>query len=134
VMAVPSVPFLVTTRIVAGFIAIVPLYAVALLGAWTCTRLVVTLGFGQSSGAYAHYFQSFLVPSDIAISFAKVMIMSVIVMSIHCYYGYFASGGPAGVGRAVGSAVRLSLVAVLFTDLLLSLAFFANSDTLNLSG
>lgn len=134
VMAVPSVPYLVTTRIIAGFIAIIPLYAIALLSAWACTRFIVTVGFGQSSGAYTHYFETFLVSSDIFISFIKVIIMSIVAMSIHCYYGYFASGGPAGVGRAVGSAVRLSLVAVLCTDLLLSLALYAGSDSLNLSG
>lgn len=134
VMAVPSVPYLVTTRIIAGFIAIIPLYAIALLSAWACTRLIVTVGFGQSSGAYTHYFETFLVSSDIFISFIKVIIMSIVAMSIHCYYGYFASGGPAGVGQAVGSAVRLSLVAVLCTDLLLSLALYAGSDSLNLSG
>lgn len=134
VMAVPSVPFLVTTRVIAGFIAIIPLYAIALLSAWAMTRVVVTVFFDQSSGAYTHYFESFLVSQDVLFSFLKVIIMAVVVMSIHCYYGFFASGGPAGVGRAVGSAVRLSLVAVLFTDLLLSLVLYAHSGTLNLSG
>ena len=31
-------------------------------------------------------------------------------MLIHTYYGYTASGGPAGVGEAVGRAVRSSLI------------------------
>lgn len=134
VMAVPSVPYLVTTRVIAGFIAIIPLYAIALLSAWAMTKVVVVGFFGQSSGAYTHYFEAFLVSEDVLYSFVKVIIMSIVVMSIHCYYGYFASGGPAGVGRAVGSAVRLSLVAVLFTDLMLSLVLYGNSGTLNLSG
>jgi phospholipid/cholesterol/gamma-HCH transport system permease protein len=55
-------------------------------------------------------------------------------MAISCYYGYNAKGGPAGVGRAVGSAVRLSLVTVLFTDMLLSFALYGSTDTLNISG
>jgi phospholipid/cholesterol/gamma-HCH transport system permease protein len=134
VMSVPSVPYLVTTRIIAGLIAVVPLYSVALLSSYACTRLIITGVYGQSGGAYDHYFTTFLIPSDIAISLVKVMAMSVVIMSIHCYYGYTASGGPAGVGRAVGRAVRLSLIAVLFTDLLLSLALYGNSDTLNISG
>jgi phospholipid/cholesterol/gamma-HCH transport system permease protein len=134
VMSVPSVPYLVTTRIIAGLIAVVPLYSVALLSSYACTRLIITGVYGQSGGAYDHYFTTFLIPSDIAISLVKVMAMSVVIMSIHCYYGYTATGGPAGVGRAVGRAVRLSLIAVLFTDLLLSLALYGNSDTLNISG
>jgi len=134
VMAVESMPYLVSTRIIAGLAAIVPLYSVALLASYACTRLVVTLGFGQSAGAYGHYFDTFLIPSDIILSFLKVMFMSMVIMSVCCYYGYTASGGPAGVGRAVGRAVRLSLVAVLFSDMLLSFALYGSSDTLHISG
>lgn len=134
VMSVPAVAYLVSTRIVAGLLAVIPLYSIALLASYTCTRIIVTAVYGQSSGAYAHYFHTFLIPSDILASFVKVVIMSVVIMSIHCYYGYFAAGGPAGVGRAVGSAVRLSLVAVLFTDMLLSFALYGSVDTLNISG
>jgi phospholipid/cholesterol/gamma-HCH transport system permease protein len=35
---------------------------------------------------------------------------------IHCYYGYFASGGPVGVGQASGRAVRTSLVTIMVLD------------------
>lgn len=134
VMSIKSVPYLVSTRIIAGFLAIIPLYSVALLASYVCTRLIVTGVFGQSSGAYGHYFAAFLIPGDILASFVKVLIMAVVIMSIHCYYGYYASGGPAGVGRAVGNAVRLSLIAVLFTDMLLSFALYGATDTLNISG
>ncbi|HEY9562543.1 MAG TPA: ABC transporter permease [Nocardioides sp.] len=134
VMSVPPVPFLVSTRVVAGFIAIVPIYTVALLASYVFTRVIVVHVYGQSSGAYGHYFETFLIPQDVLASFIKVLIMSVVVMSIHCYYGFFATGGPAGVGRAVGSAVRLSLVAVLVTDMLLSFALYGATDTLNISG
>ena len=48
VMAIPSMPFLVTTRIVAGLIAIIPLYVVGLLSSYFATRLTVTQFFGQS--------------------------------------------------------------------------------------
>jgi phospholipid/cholesterol/gamma-HCH transport system permease protein len=134
VMSIRSVPYLVSTRIVAGLVSIIPLYAVALLASYAATRLVVTVGFGQSSGAYQHYFNTFLIPSDIALSFVKVMCMAVVIMAVCCYYGYTASGGPAGVGKAVGSAVRLSLVAILFADMLLSFALYGTAHTLNISG
>lgn len=134
VMSIRTIPYLVSTRIIAGFAAIIPLYSVALLASYATTRAVVTLGFGQSPGAYGHYFDTFLIPSDILVSFVKVLAMSIVIMSISCYYGYNAKGGPAGVGRAVGSAVRLSLVTVLFTDMLLSFALYGSTDTLNISG
>jgi len=134
VMAVPSLVYLVSTRIVAGFTAIVPLYAVSLLASYACTRLIVTVGYGQSTGAYTHYFNTFLIPSDIVASVVKVLIMSIVSMCICCYYGYTATGGPAGVGRAVGNAVRLSLIGILMTDMLLSFALYGSVDTLNISG
>ena len=41
-LAVPSVPFLVTTRLLAGGLAVVPLYVLGLLASYTSTRLITT--------------------------------------------------------------------------------------------
>jgi phospholipid/cholesterol/gamma-HCH transport system permease protein len=132
-MAIPSIPFLVTTRIIAGFVAVTPLYAIALISSYTLSRLAVTLFFHQSPGAYDHYFNTFLVPTDILYSFIEVLLMSVVIMSVHCYYGYTASGGPAGVGEAVGRAVRFSLIAVMFVALAASMVLYGHSNTLHLA-
>jgi phospholipid/cholesterol/gamma-HCH transport system permease protein len=134
VMAIPSLPFLVTTRILAGMIAIVPLYVVGLLSSYFATRLTVTRFFGQSAGTYDHYFELFLPPGDVLWSFGKVLVFSVVVILIHCYHGYNASGGPAGVGVAVGRAVRTSIVAINVIDLLLSMAIWGTTTTVRLAG
>ncbi|WP_148611290.1 MlaE family ABC transporter permease [Nocardioides rubriscoriae] len=134
VMAIPSMQFLVTTRIVGGLIAIVPLYVVGLLSSYVASRLVVTQFYGQSAGAYDHYFNVFLPPGDVLWSFGKVLVFSVVVILIHCYYGYNASGGPAGVGVAVGRAVRSSIVAVNVIDLFLSMAIWGTTTTVRLAG
>jgi phospholipid/cholesterol/gamma-HCH transport system permease protein len=134
VMAVPSMPFLVTTRIVAGLVAIVPLYVIGLLSSYFATRLTVTLFYGQSSGTYDHYFNEFLPPGDVLWSFGKVLVFSIVVILIHCYHGYSASGGPAGVGVAVGRAVRTSIVAVNVIDLFLSMAIWGSTTTVRLAG
>jgi phospholipid/cholesterol/gamma-HCH transport system permease protein len=134
VMAIPSMPFLVTTRIVAGLVAIVPLYVVGLLSSYFATRLTVTKFFGQSAGTYDHYFHQFLPPGDVLWSFGKVLVFAVTVILIHCYHGYNASGGPAGVGVAVGKAVRTSIVAINVIDLFLSMAIWGASTTVRLAG
>jgi phospholipid/cholesterol/gamma-HCH transport system permease protein len=134
VMAIPSMPFLVTTRIVAGLVAITPLYVMGLLSSYFATRLVVTKFFGQSSGTYDHYFNQFLPPQDVLWSFGKVLIFAVVVILIHCYHGYTASGGPAGVGVAVGRAVRTSIVAINVIDLFLSMAIWGSTTTVRLAG
>lgn len=134
VMAIPSLPYLVTTRILAGLIAVTPLYVVGLLSSYFATRLVVTSFFGQSSGTYDHYFNLFLPPGDVLWSFGKVLIFAVVIILIHCYHGYHASGGPAGVGLAVGRAVRTSIVAINVVDLLLSMAIWGATTTVRLAG
>jgi phospholipid/cholesterol/gamma-HCH transport system permease protein len=134
VMAIPSMPFLVATRVVGGLISIIPLYVVGLLSSYFASRLVVTQIYGQSPGTYDHYFNAFLPPGDVLWSFGKVLVFAVTVILIHCYHGYTASGGPAGVGVAVGRAVRTSIVAINVLDLLLSMAIWGASTTVRLAG
>lgn len=134
VMAIPSMPFLVATRVVGGLIAIIPLYVVGLLSSYFASRLVVTQVYGQSPGTYDHYFNAFLPPGDVLWSFGKVLVFAVTVILIHCYHGYTASGGPAGVGVAVGRAVRTSIVAINVLDLFLSMAIWGAATTVRLAG
>src|SRR5882757_1529650 len=112
VMGIPSLPYLVTTRVIAGFVAVIPLYVIGLLTSYLASRLVTVLFYGQSPGTYDHYFNLFLPAEDVLWSFVKVLVFAVMVILAHCYFGYRATGGPAGVGVAVGKAVRLSIVTV----------------------
>jgi phospholipid/cholesterol/gamma-HCH transport system permease protein len=134
VMGVPSLPFLVTTRIIAGFIAVVPLYVIGLLTSYFATRTIATQAYGQSEGTYDHYFNLFLPPQDVLWSFLKVLVFAVVIILTHCYYGYRASGGPAGVGMAVGRAVRFSIVSINIIDLFLSLAIWGSTTTVRIAG
>lgn len=133
-MAIPSIPYLVSTRVVAGMIAIVPLYALAVAASFLASRFATVWMYGQSPGLYDHYFATFLVPTDILWSFVQAIVMALAVMMIHTYYGYHAAGGPVGVGLAVGNAVRASLVAVVTVTLLISLVVYGMSGNFNLSG
>ena len=134
VMGIPSLPFLVTTRMIAGFVAVIPLYVLGLLSSYGATRFIVVHYFGQSAGTYDHYFHLFLPPIDVLFSFLKVMVFAVVIILIHCYYGYNASGGPAGVGVAVGKAVRTSIVAINIVDFFFSLAVWGATTTVRIAG
>jgi phospholipid/cholesterol/gamma-HCH transport system permease protein len=134
VMGVPSIPFLVTTRMIAGFIAVIPLYIVGLLSSYFAARTITTGFYGQSTGTYDQYFHQYLPPVDVLYSFIKVLIFAVIIILIHCYYGYYASGGPAGVGVAVGRAVRTAIVAINLVDFFLSLAIWGATTTVRIAG
>ncbi|MCG8915361.1 ABC transporter permease [Actinokineospora sp. PR83] len=134
VMAVPSLPFLVTTRIIAGFIAVIPLYIIGLLTSYLASRSITVYFYGQSAGTYDHYFNLFLPPEDVFSSFGKVLIFAVIIILSHCYYGYNASGGPAGVGIAVGRAVRTTIVTVAIVNFFIGFAIWGTTTTVRIAG
>jgi phospholipid/cholesterol/gamma-HCH transport system permease protein len=57
-----------------------------------------------------------------------------VVVLAHCYYGFRASGGPAGVGVAVGRGVRTAIVAISVIDFFLSLAIWGATTTVQVAG
>jgi phospholipid/cholesterol/gamma-HCH transport system permease protein len=134
VMAVPSLPFLVTSRIIAGFVAIIPLYVIGLLSSYLSSYLIVVYYFGDSAGTYSHYFHLFLPPEDVIWSFFKVLVFAIVIILNHCYFGYNASGGPAGVGVAVGRAVRTAIVTVTLVDFFLSFAIWGSNTSVRIAG
>ncbi|WP_226361828.1 ABC transporter permease [Pseudonocardia sp. ICBG1142] len=134
VMAVPSVPYLVTTRVVAGIVAIIPIYTLGLLASYAASRINVTLLNGLPGGTYDHYFDLFLPVSDVLLSYLKVIVLATVIILIHCHYGYSAKGGPAGVGVAVGRAVRLSIVSTAVLDFFLTLVMFGTSTSVRVAG
>jgi len=134
VMGIRPVTYLASTRIVAGVIAVVPIYTVAVLMSFLATRFGTTVIYGQSRGVYDHYFDTFLQPTDLLWSFIEALAMAAAVMAVHTYYGYTVTGGPAGVGEAVGRAVRLSITAGVFILLTITLSVYGQSGNFHLSG
>ena len=134
VMSVPSFIYLVCTRVMAAVLCIIPLYLFSLYASFQATYLVTTKFFGLSPGVYHHYFRLYLPAVDVLYSTAKAVLFAMVVSLIHCYYGYYATGGPAGVGVAVGRAIRLSIVAVVLLNLFLSLLFWGGGNTVRIAG
>jgi phospholipid/cholesterol/gamma-HCH transport system permease protein len=133
-MAIRPITYLASTRIVAGVLAVIPIYTVAVLMSFLATRFGTTIIYGQSRGVYNHYFSSFLHPTDLLWSFTEALAMAAAVMAVHTYYGYTATGGPAGVGEAVGRAVRTSITAGVFILLTITLSVYGQSGNFHLSG
>jgi phospholipid/cholesterol/gamma-HCH transport system permease protein len=106
----------------------------ALVLSYLFCSLVVNVVHRQSSGTYYHYFDSFIQPSDVLLSVIKAAIFVLLIVAIHCYEGYYASGGPEGVGYASGRAIRASLITVVIADMALTLVFWGNNPGLRMSG
>ncbi|WP_106403652.1 ABC transporter permease [Actinocorallia populi] len=134
VMGINSFVYLVCTRVVAALIALVPLYLIALFASFFATRFISTSFFTLAPGVYDYYFYMYLPPLDLFYSAVKVGVFAFAVITIHCYYGYYASGGPVGVGRAAGQAIRLSIITIVTLNLLLSYVFWGQGGTVRLAG
>jgi phospholipid/cholesterol/gamma-HCH transport system permease protein len=134
VMSVPPIVYLVCTRVWAALVLTIPLYLLALFSSYEASRLIVTQYYDVSAGAYAQYFNLFLPPIDVLYSLTKAVCFTIFVVIVHCYYGFYASGGPVGVGVAVGRAIRVSLVGVVLLNLFTSVLFYGDGNTVQIAG
>lgn len=133
-VAIRPLPYLVSTRMVAAVFAIVPLYCIGLATAYLSCAVTVQLIGGTAAGTYSHYFYQFLVPTDVLYSLLKAIIFVMITTFIQCYYGFFASGGPEGVGVAAGRAIKMCIILVVFADLMMTLAIWGVDPGIRISG
>jgi phospholipid/cholesterol/gamma-HCH transport system permease protein len=133
-MGLRPIPFVVGTRLVAGLLCVIPGYALTLLTSFFVSNIMIHKFYHATGGTYDHYFIQFLSPIDLVYSTMKAVGFCSAVIIIHCYYGYFASGGPVGVGQASGRAVRASLVAIMLLDFLLTVSLWGLRPTFVFKG
>jgi phospholipid/cholesterol/gamma-HCH transport system permease protein len=113
VMGVDSMLFLCATRLLAAWIVLPFMYVGALGVAYLASYLAIVDQLGYvSSGGYLLVFWLFQNPQDFLYSVIKGMAMATAIVLVACYYGYNASGGPVGVGRATAKSMVLNLVLI----------------------
>jgi phospholipid/cholesterol/gamma-HCH transport system permease protein len=134
VMAVDPTEYLVTSRVLATMIAILPLYLIGLVGSYIAAQVTVVLLFGQSPGQFDHYFSTFLQARDVLLSVVKILVFALAVALIHCWYGMRVGGGPQAVGEATGRAIRASVVSVIVLDMIMTLVFWGGDPGFRVSG
>ncbi|WP_099040630.1 ABC transporter permease [Mycobacterium neglectum] len=133
-IGIRTVSYLASTRVLAGVIVAVPLFCIGLMTAYWAARIGTTAIYGQGSGVYDHYFYTYLSPTDVLWSLAEVAAVALMIMLLCTYYGYTARGGPAGVGEAVGRAVRASMVIASILIVIMTLAIYGQSGDFHLAG
>lgn len=133
-MGLQAIPFVVGTRLVGGMLVVLPGYLMAIVVSFITGGLIIKIGYGQPSGTYDHYFAQFVNAGDLVASVAKALVFCAMVTMIHCYYGYFAAGGPEGVGIASGRAIRASLVAIVVLNFLMTVAIWGLNPELPFRG
>jgi phospholipid/cholesterol/gamma-HCH transport system permease protein len=125
VMGIKSKSYLVGTRIAATIIAVPFMYAVGLailyVGMYLIT--VVNLG-GVSPGGFLYLFWLYQSPYDSFAVMTKIMVESIAIVGVALFYGYNATGGPVGVGRATAKSMIINLVLVSVIGTIGTLAFW----------
>ncbi|MEB3031190.1 ABC transporter permease [[Mycobacterium] nativiensis] len=133
-LAIRPIPYLITTRLLASAVAIIPLYILCLVINYAAVQTIVTAAGGLSAGSFEHYFRLVLTGSDIVYSVGKVIVFIVLTSTIQCYYGYFAAGGPQGVGIAAGRAMRAAISVMIIANLLLTIGLWGMGSVARLGG
>jgi phospholipid/cholesterol/gamma-HCH transport system permease protein len=111
VMGINSMTYLVAARVVAAWIAMPFLYVIGLALMFLAEKLVVVNQLATTSpGGYSFIFWLYQSPGDLLFSLLKVMAMGTVIVFVGCFFGYNASGGPVGVGRATARSMVLNMV------------------------
>ncbi|MBD0863516.1 ABC transporter permease [Gordonia sp. zg691] len=133
-LGVRSIPFVVGTRLVGGMLCVIPGYLLSLAIGFFTSSFFVKVFKGSPAGTYDHYFSQFLEPVEVLYSLIKAVTFCAVVTIIHCYYGFFATGGPEGVGRASGRAIRASLVMIVVLNLVVTVLLWGLKPELVFKG
>jgi phospholipid/cholesterol/gamma-HCH transport system permease protein len=116
VMAVNSIKYLVTPRLLAALIAVPLLTALFDVVGIHGGYLIGVKLLGSNPGAYFSGMEYNVTLDDITDGLFKSLSFGVIISWICCYKGYYASRGAEGVGKATTEAVVLSAVFILIWD------------------
>lgn len=128
VMGVRSIPYLVSTRLVAGAFVMPLLFVSAMsvnffAGYLFNVRLLQTV----SAGGFSYFLFLFQNLQDFIISVVWGTFLGVVILLVAAYFGYNAKGGPVGVGRNTAKSMLVNLVLVSLIGMALVQLFYGNS-------
>jgi phospholipid/cholesterol/gamma-HCH transport system permease protein len=120
VSAVNPLKYLVVTRILACML-ILPLLTVfaniiGILGG----MVVGVTQAGMSATTYYYLTLKFLELKDVLPGIAKTVIFGMIIGTVSCYHGFYTQQGTFGVGQSTKSAVVVSVLFILISDVFLT--------------
>jgi phospholipid/cholesterol/gamma-HCH transport system permease protein len=131
VMGVPSITYLVSTRMLAALLMLPVAYlvgqAAAQAGSWAAS--FVRSG-DVSQGTWEFAFYTALDPLDLAYSLTKGIVLSFAVIATALYYGYRVRGGPVEVGEATARSMAVNLMTVTILNMVMTFIFWGFNPNL----
>jgi phospholipid/cholesterol/gamma-HCH transport system permease protein len=135
VMGVPPVTYLAATRMLAAWLTLPFIYLAGIGIGYLASYIAVVQQIGEvSAGGYFLIFWMFQNPPDLLFSLIKGMAMATAIVLVGCYYGYTASGGPVGVGRATAKSMVLNVVLVHIIGMMGTLVFWGANPRAPIGG
>lgn len=116
VMAINPVQYLVTPRVLAGFLMLPLLTVISDFVGIVGGYLIGVKALGINGGIFMNKIYELVTLDDIYDGLYKAAVFGAILTLVGCYKGFYTSGGAEGVGRATTEAVVLSSVLVLASD------------------
>jgi phospholipid/cholesterol/gamma-HCH transport system permease protein len=131
VMGVPSITYLVSTRMLAAIILLPVAYivgeAAAHGGAWLAS---FARSHEVSQGTWEFAFYTAIDPLDLLYTMVKGIVLSFAVIATALYFGYRVSGGPVEVGVATARSMAVNLVAVTVLNMIMTFLFWGFNPNL----
>ena len=110
-MGIPSIPYLVSTRMLAALLVMPLMYVLSLATSFLASWIVQHFQIGLvSDGIYFSYFWRYMNLTDLIYSLIKAVAFAFTIICVAVYYGYHVTGGAVGIGKAVAKTMAVSLV------------------------
>jgi len=128
VMGIRSIAWLASTRII-SCVAVIPFL-------WITSMCLLSLSEGlvnvvllktTSSGAFINYLFLFQGPREFVFAVIWATFLVLMIVTIACYYGFTAKGGPVGVGNNTAKSMLVNLVLISVTAMLLVQLFYGST-------
>ena len=131
VMGVPSITYLISTRMLAALVMLPVAYLVAMAaaqgGAWSAS-LIRDAQVSQGTWEFAFY--TAIDPIDLVYTAIKGMVLSFTVIAIALFFGYRVRGGPVEVGEATARSMAVNLMAVTILNMVMTFIFWGFNPNL----
>jgi phospholipid/cholesterol/gamma-HCH transport system permease protein len=135
VMGMPTVRYVVTSRVIAALLIMPFMYFLALASAYLASWAVQHFQVGLiSDGAYFDYFWRFLNLKDLGFSMIKAISFAFTIILVAIYFGFHVTGGAVGIGRAVAKTMAVSLVMTVLLNAFLTQLFWGVEPNLPIPG
>lgn len=122
--AIPPIRFLVVPRVIATTVMTICVAVVGdimgILGGLVTSSVFLNISYNQY---LAHTFNAIMV-RDFVTGLIKAGCFGTLIASLACYLGLGVTGGAQGVGVATTRTVVLTIVALIFVDLLFTSVFY----------